>query len=131
MTEAMKTMGAEKMKTEEVCLCHSEAEHAAVVRSLRDTIPCEDEVKEAAELFKAFSDPTRLRILTTLMKGEICVCDIADVLGMTQSAISHQLRLLKTARLIRSRREGKTVFYALADSHVMAILACATDHIRE
>ncbi|MBQ7365508.1 MAG: winged helix-turn-helix transcriptional regulator [Clostridia bacterium] len=114
-----------------ICACHSEEVHEAVVKSLRDSMPAEEEILHAAELFKAFADATRLRILTTLMKGEICVCDIADVLGMTQSAISHQLRLLKNAHLIRARREGKTVFYALADSHVMAILACATEHIRE
>ena len=116
---------------EKQCICHSEAEHEAAVRSLRSRMPTEEEIHLTAELFKAFSDPTRLRILTTLFGGEICVCDIAEVLGMTQSAISHQLRLLKSAKLIRSRREGKTVYYALADRHVTAILACATDHIRE
>jgi len=113
------------------CPCHSEEAHETAVQLLRAAALSEEEILLAAELFKAFSDPTRLRILTTLMKGEICVCDIAEVLGMTQSAISHQLRYLKNARLIRARREGKTVYYALADSHVMAILACATDHIRE
>lgn len=116
---------------EKACLHHSEEEHERAVRSIREAMPNEGEIHAAADLFKAFADPTRLRILTTLLGGEICVCDIADVLGMTQSAISHQLRFLKTARLVRSHREGKTVLYALADSHVTAILACAADHIRE
>ena len=116
---------------EKQCCCHDEAVHQAIVTNLRAEMPTEEEIFLTAELFKAFSDETRLRILTTLAFGEICVCDIADALGMTQSAISHQLRLLKNARLIKARRVGKTVLYALADSHVTAILACATDHIRE
>ena len=122
--------GMAKME-EMICHCHTKEAHEATVRALAEKMPTAEEIALTAELFKAFSDPTRLRILTTLAEGEICVCDIAEVLGMTQSAISHQLRLLKNTRLIRSRREGKTVFYALADSHVMSILACATEHIRE
>ena len=118
-------------KKRELCRCHGEAEQNAALAELKASMLTDGEVLQAAELFKAFADGTRLGILTILMKGEICVCDMAQALGMTQSAISHQLRILKNARLVRSRREGKTVFYALADSHVMAILACATDHIRE
>ena len=119
------------MTVETGCLHHSREEHERAVRLIHESMPSEAEIQAAADLFKAFSDPTRLRILTTLLGGEICVCDIAEVLGMTQSAISHQLRFLKTARLVRSRREGKTVLYALADSHVTAILALSADHIRE
>lgn len=112
-------------------LCHDPAIHEAVVSEVRAALPTEEELSATAELFKTFGDPTRLRILSTLAAKEICVCDIADVLGMTQSAISHQLRALRHMRLIRSRREGKTVYYSLADDHVVSILACATDHIRE
>ncbi len=113
------------------CPCHSEDLHEAVVLALKSALPSESEIALTAELFKAFSDPTRIGILFTLSQGEICVCDIADTLGMTQSAISHQLRLLKNARLVKSRRDGKTVYYALADAHVLSILACAGDHIKE
>lgn len=113
------------------CMAHSAEEHEALVKEIRKTMPTEEALTLSAELFKAFSDLTRLRILTTLLTGEICVCDIADSLGMTQSAISHQLRLLKNARLIKARRVGKTVLYALADSHVTAILALAGEHIAE
>ena len=110
---------------------HSPEEHEALVAAIRKTMPSEEAFSLSAELFKAFSDVTRLRILMTLIAGEICVCDIADTLGMTQSAISHQLRLLKNARLIKARRVGKTVLYALADSHVTAILALVGEHIAE
>lgn len=112
-------------------LCHDRAEHIAIVSEVKATLPTEEEFSATAELFKAFGDPTRLRILSTLAAREICVCDIADILGMTQSAISHQLRALRHMKLITSRREGRTVYYSLADDHVVSILACATDHIRE
>ena len=115
----------------EITLCHDSATHEAVVSQVRAALPTDGELIATAELFKIFGDPTRLRILSTLLGREICVCDIADVLDMSQSAISHQLRALRNAKLIRSRREGKTVYYSLADDHVMSILACATDHIRE
>ena len=84
-----------------------------------------------AELFKTFGDPTRIRILSALARQEMCVCDIADLLGMSQSAISHQLRVLKQMELVKFRREGKTVFYSLADSHVSTILAQGLDHVCE
>jgi ArsR family transcriptional regulator len=92
-----------------------------------------DEVKlyELAELFKVFGDSTRIRILTVLFEEEMCVCDIAEVLGMNQSAVSHQLRVLKTAKLIKNRKDGKQVFYSLADDHVRTILAMGLEHIEE
>ena len=88
-------------------------------------------VLELAELFKYFADPTRIRIMFFLRDGERCVNDIADGLKMTQSAVSHQLKILKTSKLIRSRREGKAVFYSLADEHVQLILETGLDHILE
>ena len=81
--------------------------------------------------FKAFSDKTRLRILTALVTRELCVCDIAALLGMSQSAISHQLRFLKQARLVKSRKSGKTVYYALCDDHIQIILAQGIAHVQE
>ena len=98
---------------------------------MRTTIPNEDVLYDLAELFRIFGDSTRIRILYVLSEAEMCVCDIAQLLGMTQSAISHQLRSLKNARLVKARREGKTVFYALADDHVKTIIGQGMDHILE
>ena len=95
------------------------------------TIRSEDTLYDAAELFKIFGDSTRIRILYALFESEMCVCDIAELLGMTQSAISHQLRVLKQARLVRNRREGKTVYYFLADDHVRTIIGQGMDHVNE
>lgn len=94
---------------------------------------CIDEeiLYDLADLFKVFSDSTRIRILVALFDGELCVGDIAKQLEMSQTAISHQLRLLKQNRLIRYRRQGKSVFYSLADDHVKTIINCATEHVEE
>ena len=97
----------------------------------RQEIPSDEELYRLAELFKTFGDATRIRILTALSKQELCVCDIADLLGMSQSAISHQLRVLKQQELVKFRRDGKTVFYSLADSHVSTILAQGLQHVNE
>lgn len=84
-----------------------------------------------AKFFKVFGDPTRIRILSALLTSEMCVCDIAEVLEMTPSAISHQLRVLKQARLVKNRREGKTIYYSLDDHHIELILKIGLDHIYE
>ena len=99
-------------------------------------LACEDEERiqkmyDLAELFKVFGDSTRIRILFVLFEAEVCVCDLAKVLNMTQSAISHQLRILKQNKLVNSRREGKSVFYSLADGHVRTIIAQGREHIEE
>lgn len=93
--------------------------------------PPEEKLYQLADLFKTFGDPTRIRILYLLSQGELCVCDIADTLDMTQSAISHQLRLLKQMMLVKFRRDGKTVYYSLADSHVSTILSQGLEHVYE
>ncbi len=95
------------------------------------TMPTDDEIYYLAELFKIFSDPTRTRILFTLTEEEKCVQDIADTIGMSQSSVSHQLRILKQSRLVRFRREGRTVYYSLADGHVLTILSQGLEHIQE
>lgn len=97
----------------------------------RQEIPTDEEIYRLSNLFKTFGDVTRIRILTALSKQELCVCDIADLLGMSQSAISHQLRVLKQQELVKFRREGKTVFYSLADAHVSTILAQGLEHVDE
>ena len=86
---------------------------------------------ELADLFKVFGDATRVKILYVLLQSEMCVCDLAELLGMTQSAISHQLRVLKQTKLVKNRREGKTVFYSLADGHIQTILNQGMEHILE
>lgn len=91
----------------------------------------EDTLYRLAELFKVFGDPTRIRILHVLSQKELCVQDIADTLSMTQSAISHQLRILKQAELVRFRRDGKTIYYALADDHVATIMKQGLEHVCE
>lgn len=105
--------------------------HEDIVEKVRRQMPSEDTLYDLTELFRIFGDSTRVRILYVLFESEMCVCDIAQLLGMTQSAISHQLRALKTARLVNSRREGKTVFYSLADSHVHAIIDQGLEHVTE
>ena len=94
-------------------------------------MPGDERLYDLAELFKVFGDSTRIKILYALFEAEMCVCDIAEVLSMTQSAISHQLRLLKQAKLVKNRREGKTVYYSLADDHVRTIIDQGMEHIEE
>lgn len=105
--------------------------HGEIVERVRREMPGEDTLYDLTELFRIFGDSTRIRILYVLFEAEMCVCDIAALLGMTQSAISHQLRALKNARLVKSRRDGKTVFYSLADDHVKAIINQGLEHVSE
>lgn len=105
--------------------------HEDVVEKVRQELPGEDTLYDLTELFRIFGDSTRVRILYVLFEAEMCVCDIAALLGMTQSAISHQLRALKNVRLVKSRREGRTVFYSLADDHVKTIIDQGLEHVRE
>ena len=98
---------------------------------VEEKLPPEEETQDLAEFFKVFGDPTRLKIMLALLCREMCVCDIALLLGMTQSAISHQLRILKQMDLVKNRREGKTILYAPADAHIVSILNQGLDHIEE
>ena len=108
-----------------------EHRHEAILQLVRQELPTDALLCELADLFKLFGDPTRAKILFALMESEMCVCAIAELLGMTQSAISHQLRMLKDANLVGRRREGKTVFYSLADEHVRTIVAQGFEHLIE
>lgn len=105
--------------------------HQDTVEKVQHLLPAEDDLYDLAELFKVFGDSTRIKILYVLFESELCVCDIAQLLGMTQSAVSHQLRILKNSKLVKFRREGKTVFYALDDDHVRSILSLGMEHIEE
>jgi len=94
-------------------------------------LPDEDDMAELAELYKVFGDSTRVRILCTLSQSELCVCDLAEVLKLSQSAVSHQLRILKQAKLVKNRRDGRSIIYSLADDHVRGIIAMGMEHILE
>ena len=98
---------------------------------MNETIASEDTLYDLAELFKYFGDSTRIRILYALFDGEMCVNDISDKLGMTHSAVSHQLKFLKTGKLVTSRRDGKSIYYSLADEHVRSIINLGIDHVCE
>lgn len=105
--------------------------HDHVVEQVQANLPEEEKLLRLADLFKVFGDGTRIRILYVLFEAEVCVCDLAKLLGMTQSAVSHQLRILKQAHLIKSRRDGKTVFYSLADDHVSMLIRQGMEHVCE
>ncbi len=105
--------------------------HEDLVKKVEESMPVEEELFDLAELFKIFGDSTRIKILYVLFETEMCVCDIAQILNMTVSAISHQLRILKQARLVKFRKEGKSVFYSLADDHIKKIIDNGMEHINE
>lgn len=105
--------------------------HEEVVNQVLEVMPTDEELQSLADFFRIFGDSTRIRILYALSQSELCVCDIASLLGMRQSAISHQLRILKQMRLVKFRREGKSVLYSLADGHIETILAQGMEHIGE
>lgn len=117
--------------SEQIERCDCVYVHREIVDYVTAGMPDEEELYDLAELFKVFGDSTRIKILYVLFEKEMCVCDIAELLHMTQSAISHQLRVLKQSRLVKFRREGKTVYYSLADSHVWTIINQGMEHIEE
>ena len=105
--------------------------HPQAIANVRATLPEDDVLVDVSELFKVLGDSTRCKILFVLLVCEMCVCDLSQLLGMSVSAISHQLRILRQAQLVRFRREGKTVFYALADEHVRTLLSQGMEHVLE
>ena len=121
----------ERMEERKDEICEGCEVHEDLLKIVNETLPEETELYDLAELFKVFGDSTRIRILFVLFEAEVCVCDIAKVLNMTQSAISHQLRILKQNKLVKNRREGKSIFYSLADDHVRTIINQGRDHIEE
>ena len=111
--------------------CQETQTHPSRIETVKKLLPADEVLYDLAELFKIFGDSTRIKLLYALYESELCVCDLADVLGLTQSAVSHQLRLLKSSKLVNFRREGKTVFYSLADDHVVRILSQGMEHLEE
>ncbi len=111
--------------------CSEEHHHKEFVKNMAIQMPDEEALCDLAEFFKIFADSTRIKILYVLLEGEMCVCDIWQTLGLTQSAVSHQLRILKQMRLVKYRKEGKTVYYSLSDRHIQSILSQGFEHIME
>ena len=126
-----KKKGVNRMAMNDVECCDFYQVHEDVVKAVTAKMPDEDELYDLAEIFKVFGDSTRIKILYVLFESEMCVCDIAQLLNMNQSAISHQLKILKQSRLVKSRREGKAVFYSLADGHVRTTINQGLEHIEE
>ena len=120
-----------KTTENEIEMCEFMHAHKDTVRLAQSQMPNDEALFDLAELYKIFGDSTRIKILYILFESEMCVCDIAMLVGISQSAISHQLRLLKQANLIKPRRDGKTVFYSLADDHVRTIINNGMEHIFE
>jgi DNA-binding transcriptional ArsR family regulator len=111
--------------------CDCNTIHEDVVNDVRNNMPDEDILLDLSELFKVFGDSTRVKILCALLNAEMCVCDIAALLGMTKSSISHQLRILKQAKLVNYRKDGKVVYYSLADDHVKTVFDQGLLHVCE
>jgi ArsR family transcriptional regulator len=112
-------------------VCEVVQTHPQLLGLVRSALPQPREIEELAEFFKAFGDPTRLRLLLALAESELCVCDLAELLGVSQSAVSHQLRFLRATRIVRFRREGKMAIYSLDDEHVRRLLAIGLEHASE
>lgn len=121
-------------KPEPVMTCAERCEvhelHQASIETVREAMPPDADLFFLAELFRVLGDHTRVRVLAALSHAELCVCDLAELLGMSHSAVSHQLRALRAARLVRGRRDGKNVFYSLDDHHVRDLMAQGLDHVR-
>lgn len=112
-------------------VCETREIHNEAVARARGFMPPQDAVEGLADFFKIFGDGTRVRILLALDAGEMCVCDISETLGMSMSAVSHQLRMLRDAKLVTSRREGRSIYYSLCDDHVRIVLETALEHVGE
>ena len=119
------------MESNKVESCSYNVIHGDVITKVKDNLPSDETLYDLAELFKVFGDTTRVKILCALYESEMCVCDLSVLLNVTQSAISHQLRVLKSARLVKFRRSGKIVYYSLDDEHVMHIFDEGLKHIIE
>ncbi len=115
----------------EAYVCECDIIHSEVVDTVRRNMPDESELYDLSDFFKVLGDSTRAKIMWALDEHELCVCDLAALLGMTKSAISHQLRALREANLVVNRRDGKNIYYSLADDHVRQIFEMGLEHIRE
>jgi len=121
----------DRLDPREAPRCEESLIHPDAVERARRELPPDETLYDLAELFKIFGDSTRVKLLYALLENELCVCDLAKLMEVTQSAVSHQLRVLKSSKLVKFRREGKTVYYSLADEHVTRILNQGMEHIQE
>lgn len=112
-------------------ICEINTIHQDIVENVKNVMPQDDLIYDLAEFYKVFADSTRMKIIYALMENELCVCDIAVIVGTTQSAISHQLRILKQAKLVKYKKEGKIVYYSLDDEHIAQIVKKGREHIEE
>ena len=116
-------------KNDEICEC--EIIHEDIVKKVKATFPKDEMIFDLADFYKIFGDTTRVKILYALDKSELCVCDISALLGMSLSAVSHQLKILRDSNLVKTKRDGKIIYYSLADEHVQEIIECGMEHISE
>lgn len=116
---------------EDIEVCNLNVIHKDIVEKVKSQMPKEEKLFDIAELFKVFGDSTRMKIICCLFESEMCVCDIANIINSSQSAVSHQLRILKQAKLVKYRKDGKVVYYSLSDRHVQIIFNMALEHIEE
>lgn len=112
-------------------VCNEKCPHYNKINEVKSKEPTFDEIMEVADMFKLFADSSRLKIICSILNNELCVCDLCELLGLTQSNVSHQLQLLRTAKLVKYRKEGKQVYYSLEDEHVEKIIKMALEHIKE
>lgn len=127
----MENSSSKKTNETDIEKCDLPFVHKDIVKKVNEEMPEEEILYDLAEFYKVFGDTTRIKILYILSKSEMCVCDISQVLGVSQSAVSHQLRMLKQMKLVKYRREGKSVFYSLSDHHIELILSQGLEHISE
>lgn len=119
-----------KKYNDKMC-CDEKCVHLEEIKEVKKKEPSFDEIIEMADMFKLFADSSRLKIICEILNNELCVCDLCELLNLTQSNVSHQLQLLRAAKLVKHRKEGKQVFYSLKDEHVEKIIKMAIEHIRE
>ena len=112
-------------------ICEEKEIHFELLKIINEKMPSDEKLFDLSELFKMFGDPTRMKILFVLFESEACTCDLAEVLRMTSSAVSHQLKTLQRAKLVKSRRDGRAVYYSLADDHVRTIISQGMEHVEE
>jgi DNA-binding transcriptional ArsR family regulator len=127
----MKLIHVGRLSVAELDKCEINCIHDEAVKAVRQALIGEEVAISLAELFKALGDPTRVKILFSLMTRELCVCDLTAVIGISESAVSHQLKILRTLRLVKYRREGKILYYSLADDHVEKLFAQGLEHVTE
>ncbi len=115
----------------QAAVCQEHHHHGSAIEGAETAMPDDDTLIDTSEFFKALSDSSRLKIIAALLTGELCVCDICEIVGLSQSAVSHQLRVLRSGRIVKFRKDGKQVFYSIDDHHIADIIQTTIQHLRE